>query len=176
MEPENMDVPADLRHKRTTGARPGSWAGSGAWLSARRRRVLTMSSMETSTTLRKALLGGPCCQAVLVASVACHAQRRTSPAPRAWEFAGARLIAQSQGPLAAGGKPLATSTSSDRFGCTDYAGFILGLPGLSGEGQAAPLCESRRLARQTAASSVAAYFDTGPTTDQLRPARTAHWR
>jgi soluble lytic murein transglycosylase len=129
-----------------------------------------MSSMEISTTLRKALLGAALLP-ILVASVACHASDADHGAS-AWDSARARLIAQSQGPLAQAISRWQLLTSSDRFGFTDYAGFILGYRGFPDEGKLRRFAEAA-LERQTAdASSVAAYFDKVP--PLTNPAR-AHY-
>ena len=98
---------------------------------------------------------------VLAASAACHASD-ADPGGAAWDAARARLIAQSQGPMAQAVSRWEMLSASDRFGFGDYAGFILSYRGFPEEAKLRRAAEAA-LDRQSAdASSVAAFFDRVP--------------
>lgn len=119
-----------------------------------------MSSMEINTVLRKLLLGAALLPG-LAASVACHASD-TDKGAGAWDAARAQLIAQSQGPMAQAIDRWQLLTSSDRFGFSDYAGFILSYRGFPDEDKLRRYAENALDKQSGEASSVVAYFDKVP--------------
>ncbi|MFM9935845.1 MAG: transglycosylase SLT domain-containing protein [Novosphingobium sp.] len=119
-----------------------------------------MSSMEINTVLRKVLLGAALLPG-LAASVACHASD-TDKGAGAWDAARAQLIAQSQGPMAQAISRWQLLTSSDRFGFSDYAAFILSYRGFPDEDKLRRYAESALDKQSGEASSVVAFFDKVP--------------
>lgn len=113
------------------------------------------SSMEMRAVLRK-LLWSAALLPGLAVSVACHASD-TEAGANAWDAARARLIAQSQGPMAQAIDRWRLLTSSDRFGFNDYAGFILSYRGFPDEIKLRRFAETALERQSEDAGSIAAY-------------------
>ncbi|MEI6642186.1 MAG: lytic transglycosylase domain-containing protein [Novosphingobium sp.] len=98
---------------------------------------------------------------LLAAPAACHAND-TEAGANAWDAARARLIAQSQGPMAQAISRWQMLNSSDRYAFGDYASFILSYRGFPEEEKLRRSAETALDRESAEASSVAAYFDRVP--------------
>ncbi|MDF8333476.1 lytic transglycosylase domain-containing protein [Novosphingobium cyanobacteriorum] len=123
-----------------------------------------MSSMDITSPARKfARKLAPVALALPALGIpaACHASDADVDAT-AWDRARSQLVAQGSGPVAQAIDRWKLLTSSNRFGFSDYAGFVVSYPGFPDEQKLRRYAEGA-LERDSADSrQLVAYFDRAP--------------
>ncbi|WP_226016655.1 lytic transglycosylase domain-containing protein [Novosphingobium sp. FKTRR1] len=119
-----------------------------------------MSSADMKALLRK-IVGLALILPGIAVSVACHASG-TATDGSAWDQARAALIAQGQGPMAQAIDRWRVLSTSNRFGFSDYAGFILSYPGFPDEDKMRRYAEAALEREAPSPTSLAAFFDRQP--------------
>lgn len=121
-----------------------------------------MSRMDVKALILRSGVAGLLLQ-TLAASSAVHASGAESSARGAdWDRARANLVASQGGPMLNAVDRWKLLTSSNRFGFSDYSGFVLSYPGFPDEEKLRRFAELSLEREPADASRLVAYFDRKP--------------